>query len=62
MVGAVKVKANLRNANRTGANLTDVEALRQHQLDSACIRKDGDPPTLPEGLKPPLAACATPTR
>ena len=60
-------KANLTNANLTnaefthadltGAALEDARRLEQEQLDSACIRKGGKPPTLPEGLKPPQREC-----
>ena len=49
--------AKLRGANVTGANLTRAINLTQEQLDSACIRKGGKPPTLPEGLKPPQKVC-----
>jgi len=31
-------------------------------LDSACIRKGGDPPALREGLKPPQKVCGPQTR
>ena len=49
--------ANLTDANLTRAVLTDADNLTQEQLDSACIRKDGKPPTLREGLMPPQKIC-----
>ena len=54
--------ANLTNAelpfaNLTGADLADANKVTQKQLDSACISKGGDPPTLREGLKPPQKVC-----
>ena len=45
--------ANLMDADLAGANLTGANNLTQNQLNSACISKGGEPPTLPEGLKPP---------
>jgi uncharacterized protein YjbI with pentapeptide repeats len=50
-------RANLTDANLTDADLTDASNLTQEQLDSACIRKGGEPPALPEGLKPPQRGC-----
>ncbi len=53
--------AQLMDADLTGANLTGAE-LTQDQLDSACISKDGKPPDLLEGLKPPQNVCGPRTR
>ncbi len=62
LTGATLVSANFLGANLTGANLEDANLanasnLTQDQLDSACIDKGGDPPTLREGLKPPQKVC-----
>jgi len=40
-----------------GAKFANAYNLTQEQLDSACIWKDGTPPTLPEGLKPLQKVC-----
>ncbi len=44
-------------ADLTGADLSHANHLTQDQLNSACIRKGGKPPTLPEDLKPPQKVC-----
>ncbi len=49
--------AYLLDTDLTGANLSHANHLTQDQLNSACIRKGGKPPTLPEGLKPPQKEC-----
>ncbi len=58
--------ANLTDADLGIANLTGsdhgVTIVTQEQLDSACIRKGGDPPALREGLKPPQKVCGPQTR
>ncbi len=58
--------ANLTDADLGFANLTGsdhgVTIVTQVQLDSACIRKGGDPPALREGLKPPQKVCGPQTR
>jgi hypothetical protein len=49
--------ANLMGADLTGADLTDADLkhtnITQDQLDSACIQRHGQPPTLRSPLKPP---------
>ncbi len=57
LTGAKLRGANVTGADLTGANLTRAINLTQEQLDSACIRKGGKPPALPEGLKPPQKEC-----
>lgn len=71
LLGANLLGAKLRGANLTGANLTDADlsfadlaganltdtVVAQDQLDSACISKGGEPPTLHEDLKPPQHEC-----
>ena len=58
--------ANLTDADLGFANLTGsdhgVTIVTQEQLDSACLRKGGDPPALREGLKPPQKVCGPQTR
>jgi len=58
--------ANLTDADLGFANLTGsdhgVTIVTQGQLDSACIRKGGDPPALPEVLKPLQKVCAPRTQ
>ncbi len=49
--------ADLTDASLTGADLSHANHLTQDQLNSACIRKGGKPPTLPEDLKPPQKVC-----
>lgn len=49
--------ANLTSANLTGADLRNARKASQDQLDSACIEKNGNRPTLPEGLNPPTNVC-----
>jgi hypothetical protein len=76
LAGANLPSADLRNVNLTNANLRFAElantdltganlrgtTVNQQQLDSACIRKGGAQPALPEGLKPPQNECAPYTR
>ena len=49
--------ADLTDASLTGADLSHANHLTQDQLNSACIRKGGKSPTLPEDLKPPQKVC-----
>ena len=64
--GADLTNADLTDADLGFANLTGsdhgVTIVTQGQLDSACIRKGGDPPALREGLKPPQKVCGPQTR
>jgi uncharacterized protein YjbI with pentapeptide repeats len=67
LTGALLLGTNLTNADLMDAALTDAELLgadftsaknlTQVELDSACIRKSVEPPTLPEGLDPPRKIC-----
>ncbi len=57
LTGANLMGAYLTGANLTGANLVGARHLTQDQLNWACIRKDGRPPNLPKGLKPPQNVC-----
>ena len=53
LTGAYLTRANLTGANLTGAYLKGARHLTQDHLDWARISKGGEPPTLPEGFKPP---------
>jgi hypothetical protein len=49
--------ADLSGADLSDADLSHALNMRQDQLDSACIRRDGMPPALHEGFKPPQKVC-----
>ena len=55
--GAGLSGAILWGADLTNADLTDAKDLTQEQLNSACVMEGFEPPTLPEGLKPPQKVC-----
>ncbi len=49
--------ADFSDADLTGVDLSGARNLTQDQLDSACISRGGEPPALPEGLRPPHRDC-----
>ncbi len=57
LTGAELTDAKLVLANLTNADLRGADNLTRGQLNSACIVKASNPPTLPKGLKPPQRNC-----